>query len=175
MHCWVPKTRNDSKPDLVLIHGLGANALWQWTNIISHMIHYFNVYVPDLLFFGDSFTTRPERSESFQAECVMRVMEAHSVKKLSLVGLSYGGFVGYSMAAQFKEKIEKVVICCSGVCLEEQDLRDGMFKVSDLEEASKILVPQSPEKLKELMGYGFFKLPPLSLVPSCLLSDYIDV
>lgn len=175
MHCWVPKTRNDSKPDLVLIHGLGANALWQWTNIIPHMIHYFNVYVPDLLFFGDSFTTRPERSESFQAECVMRVMEAHSVKKLSLVGLSYGGFVGYSMAAQFKEKIGKVVICCSGVCLEEQDLRDGMFKVSDLEEASKILVPQSPEKLKELMRYTFFKRPPLSLVPSCLLSDYIDV
>ncbi|KAH9756563.1 AB hydrolase-1 domain-containing protein [Citrus sinensis] len=174
MHCWVPKTRNDSKPDLVLIHGLGANALWQWTNIIPHMIHYFNVYVPDLLFFGDSFTTRPERSESFQAECVMRVMEALSVKKLSLVGLSYGGFVGYSMAAQFKEKIGKVVICCSGVCLEEQDLRDGMFKVSDLEEASKILVPQSPEKLKELMRYTFFKPPPLSLVPSCLLSDYID-
>lgn len=105
----------------------------------------------------------------------MRVMEALSVKKLSLVGLSYGGFVGYSMAAQFKEKIGKVVICCSGVCLEEQDLRDGMFKVSDLEEASKILVPQSPEKLKELMRYTFFKPPPLSLVPSCLLSDYIDV
>lgn len=174
MHCWVPKTRNDSKPDLVLIHGLGANALWQWINIIPRMIHYFNVYVPDLLFFGDSFTTRPERSESFQAECVMRVMEAHSVKKLSLVGLSYGGFVGYSMAAQFKEKIEKVVICCSGVCLEEQDLRDGMFKVSDLEEAAKILVPQSPEKLKELTGFCFFKPPPLTLVPSCLLSDYID-
>lgn len=175
MHCWVPTTRNESKPDLLLIHGLGANALWQWANVIPRLIRYFNVYVPDLVFFGDSSTTRPERSESFQAECVMKVMEANSVKKLSLVGLSYGGFVGYSMAAQFKEKVEKVVICCAGVCLEEKDLRDGMFKVSNLEEATSILVPQSPEKLKELLGYSFFKLPPMGLLPSCLLNDFIDV
>ncbi|KAH7567748.1 hypothetical protein JRO89_XS07G0138500 [Xanthoceras sorbifolium] len=173
MHCWVPKTRNLSKPDLLLIHGLGANALWQWSNILPHIINYFNVYVPDLVFFGDSYTTRPERSESFQAQCLMKVMEVNSVKKMSLVGLSYGGFVGYSMAVQFKDNIERVVICSAGVCMEEKDLRDGMFPVSDLEEASRILVPQSPEKLKDLVRYSFFKPPPLCLLPSFLLADFI--
>ncbi|KAK1554744.1 hypothetical protein Q3G72_016689 [Acer saccharum] len=175
MHCWVPKTRTDSKPDLLLIHGLGANALWQWANIIPNIIHYFNVYVPDLIFFGDSYSTSPERSESFQAQCLMKLMEANSVKKMSIVGLSYGGFVAYSMAAQFKENVERVVICSSGVCMEEKDLRDGMFRVSDLEEASSILVPQSPEKLRELISYSFFKPPPLGLLPSCLLADFIHV
>lgn len=139
------------------------------------MMPYFNIFIPDLVFFGDSYTTRPERSESFQAQCVMRVMEANSVKKLSLVGLSYGGFVGYSLAAQFSEAVERVVICCAGICMEEKDLEEGVFKVSDLEEAARILVPETPEKLRELMGFSMFKPTPLRLVPSCLLEDFIDV
>ncbi|XP_039041592.1 2-hydroxy-6-oxononadienedioate/2-hydroxy-6-oxononatrienedioate hydrolase [Hibiscus syriacus] len=175
MHCWVPKTLEDSKPNLLLIHGLGANAMWQWGDIVRKFIPSFNIFIPDLIFFGDSYTTRPERSDAFQAQCVMRVMEANSVRKLSLVGLSYGGFVGYSLAAQFSEAVERVVICCAGVCMEEKDLKEGVFRVSDLEEAARILVPQTPEKLKELLGFSLFKPPPLSLVPSCLLADFIDV
>lgn len=111
IHCWVPKTRKESKPNLLLIHGLGANAMWQWGEFVRLLVPYFNLYVPDLVFFGDSYTTRPERTESFQAECLMRVMEANSVRSLSLVGLSYGGFVGYRMAAQYGDVVEKVVIC----------------------------------------------------------------
>ncbi|KAL5558989.1 hypothetical protein UlMin_035200 [Ulmus minor] len=174
MHCWVPKTRNDSKPNLLLIHGLGANAMWQWGELVRRLAPHFNLFIPDLVFFGESYTTRPERSESFQAECVMRVMEANSVRKLSLVGLSYGGFVGYSLAAQFKEAVERVVICCAGVCMEEKDLREGLFRVSDLEAAARILVPQTSERLKELMGYTLFNPLPSRLLPSCLLNDFID-
>lgn len=175
MHCWVPNIRKESKPDLLLIHGLGANALWQWADVIRHVIAYYNIYVPDLVFFGDSITTRPERTESFQAQCVMRVMEANSVRRLSLVGLSYGGFVGYSMAAQFQEVVQRVVLCSAGVCMEEKDLREGVFSVSDLEEAARILVPQTPERLRELVSYTFFRPPPVGLLPSCLLADFIDV
>lgn len=66
MHCWVPKRLKTTKPNLVLIHGVGANAMWQFNDFISPLIAHFNVFVPDLIFFGDSFTTRPDRSETFQ-------------------------------------------------------------------------------------------------------------
>ncbi|KAJ4839465.1 hypothetical protein Tsubulata_022969 [Turnera subulata] len=174
MHCWIPKARKEGKPDLLLIHGLGANALWQWGDVIPHVTPHFNVYVPDLVFFGGSYSTLPDRGEAFQARCVMRLMEAHSVRRMSLVGLSYGGFVGYSLAAQFEEAVERVVICCAGVCMEEKDLREGVFKVSDLEEAANILLPRTPAKLKELVGYVFYKPPPLSFIPTCFLADFID-
>lgn len=110
----------------------------------------------------------------------MRVMEAHSVRRLSLVGLSYGGFVGYSMAAQSMEEeaavaVERLVICCAAVCIEEKDLKEGVLSVSDLEEAVMILVPHTPARLRELMGYTLSRPPPLGLIPSCLLSDFIDV
>ncbi|XP_047946879.1 uncharacterized hydrolase YugF-like [Salvia hispanica] len=173
MHCWVPKSHKASKPNLMLVHGFGANAMWQYGDLLHHLMPRYNVYVPDLLFFGESWTRRPDRSEDFQAQCLMRLMEAHGVARLSVVGISYGGFVSYSMAAQFPEMVEKVVVCCSGVCLEEKDLKEGFFEVADLEEVASILMPQTPQKLRELIKFAFAK--PVKGVPSCFLSDYIHV
>ncbi|GFP98702.1 uncharacterized protein mb2734 [Phtheirospermum japonicum] len=114
MHCWVPKTLKPLKPNLLLVHGFGANAMWQYGDLLRHLLPRFNIYVPDLVFFGESTTDRPDRGEAFQARCVMGLMAEHGVERMSLVGISYGGFVGYSMAAQFPDAVEKVVLCCTG-------------------------------------------------------------
>lgn len=172
MHCWVPKAQKPAKPNLLLLHGFGANAMWQYGDILRHFIPRFNVYVPDLLFFGGSSTARPERTEDFQARCVKRLMEAHGVEEMSLVGISYGGFVGYSFAAQFPEAVERVVLCCTGVCLEEKDMENGLFQVADLDEAASILLPQTPDKLRELMRFSFVK--PVKVIPTYFLTDFID-
>ncbi|XP_030528357.1 uncharacterized hydrolase YugF-like isoform X2 [Rhodamnia argentea] len=133
MHCWVPKAYEPNKPNLLLLHGLGANAMWQWNEFISPFVARFNVYVPDLLFFGNSYTARPERTELFQAQCVAGVLEAQGVWKTNVVGISYGGFVAYSLAAQFPEMVEKLVLCCAGVCMEEKDMEDGEDRGRGLE------------------------------------------
>ncbi|XP_077213543.1 uncharacterized protein LOC143848474 [Tasmannia lanceolata] len=174
MHCWVPRKTNPDRPSLLLIHGFGANATWQWSQYLRPLFHWrFNVYVPDLVFFGESFTTRLDRTESFQARCVMAMMDSLGVTRMSVIGISYGGFVSYSLAAQFPEKVERVVLCCAGVCVDERDLEDGLFPVKDVGEAVSILLPQTPEKLRQLMRLSFFK--PQRTTPSCFLKDYIDV
>ncbi|KAG5029678.1 hypothetical protein AAZX31_05G165800 [Glycine max] len=173
MHCWAPKAHKDSKPNLLLIHGFGANAMWQWNDFLSPLTRRFNVYVPDLLFFGDSHTTRPDRSEAFQAQCVAALLQAHGLQRTSVVGISYGGFVAYSLAAQFPERVEKVVLCCAGVCLEDKDLDEGMFQVKTVDEAADILLPQTPEKLRQLVQLAFAK--PVKTMPTCFLNDYINV
>ncbi|KAL2342097.1 hypothetical protein Fmac_010037 [Flemingia macrophylla] len=173
MHCWVPKLHKPCKPSLLLVHGFGANAMWQYGEHIRHLMPHFNVYVPDLVFFGESFTSRDDRSESFQARCVAKMMEAHGVHRMSLVGISYGGFVGYSVAVQFPDLVEKLVLCCAGVCLEEVDMENGLFRVSNLNEAASILVPQTPDKLRELMKLSFVR--PARGVPSWFLQDFIQV
>lgn len=170
MHCWVPKKITD-KPALLLIHGLGANAMWQWSAQIRPFSVYFNIYVPDLLFFGKSYTTRPERTEKFQAQCVMKMLENLGVTKYHVVGVSYGGFVGYSLAHMYPDAVQKLVLVASGVCLEEKDLQEGLFKISDLTTAVNILLPQTATNLKTLMKMSFFKAP--KMVPSCLLKDFI--
>ncbi|KAB1200420.1 Monoacylglycerol lipase abhd6-A [Morella rubra] len=175
MHCWVPKVHSDSKPNLLLIHGVGANAMWQWSSFISPLLTHFNLYVPDLVFFGDSYTKRPDRSEAFQARCVMAMMEAQGVvKTMNIAGISYGGFVAYSMATQFRERVDRLVLCCAGVCMEDKDMDDGLFKVKSVDEAISILLPSTPEKMKELMRLTFVK-PSFQRVPSCILNDFIHV
>ncbi|KAK7358994.1 hypothetical protein VNO77_00937 [Canavalia gladiata] len=173
MHCWVPKTHKDTKPTLLLLHGIGANAMWQWKDFVPPLTPRFNVYVPDLLFFGDSYTTRPERSEAFQAHCVVGLLEAHGIWRTNVVGISYGGFVAYSVAAQFSERVEKVVLCCSGVTLEEKDMDEGMFKVKSVDEAVSILLPQTPEQMKQLVQLTFAN--PIKFMPTWFLADFIDV
>ncbi|KHN26751.1 Monoacylglycerol lipase ABHD6 [Glycine soja] len=147
--------------------------MWQYGEHIRLFMGHFNVYVPDLVFFGESFTLRAERSEYFQAECMVKMMEAHGVHKMSLVGISYGGFVGYRVAAHFPEVVEKIVLCCAGVCLEEVDMENGLFRVSNLDEASSILLPQTPDKLRELMKLSFVR--PARGVPTWFLQDFIQV
>lgn len=175
IHSWVPRTHKPNKPTLCFIHGIGANAMWQWADVIAPLVPKFNVYVPDLLFFGESYTTRPERTESFQARCLMGLLEAHGVSKapISLVGISYGGFVAYSMAAQFSERIERAVLICAGVSMEEKDMDEGLFKVKSVDEATEVLFPQSPESMKKLLTLTFYK-PPKN-IPSCFFNDYINV
>lgn len=83
--------------------------------------------------------------------------------------------MGYSMAAQYPEAVERVVICCAGVCMEEKDLNEGIFRLSDLNQAAEILVPQTPQRLRELLSYTLYKSPPVAFLPSCLLNDFIRV
>ncbi|KAL5982207.1 hypothetical protein ACLOJK_016277 [Asimina triloba] len=173
IHCWAPRVIKAHRPALLLIHGFGASAIWQWSDALRPLLSRYNVYVPDLIFFGDSYTSRPERSESFQAECMVKLMQSMGVRRLSLVGISYGGFVGYRIAADYPELVEKVVLCCAGVCLEAKDLDEGLFVVKDVNDAADLLMPQTPEKLRELVKLSFYK--PQRSMPSCFLTDFIDV
>lgn len=95
------------------------------------------------------------------------------VDTANVVGISYGGFVAYSMAAQFPERIERLVLCCAGVCMEDKDMDEGMFKVGSVEEAISILLPQTPDKIRQLVRLSFHK--PVTRMPSCFLQDFIEV
>lgn len=104
----------------------------------------------------------------------MRVMkEMKCVRSVSVVGLSYGGFVAYDLAVKYEEFVERVVVCGSGVSLEEKDIKEGLFLVSDLDEAAQILVPQTPQRLRELVEYTFSKASLVAWLPSCFLLDFI--
>ncbi|KAG6506340.1 hypothetical protein ZIOFF_031663 [Zingiber officinale] len=77
------------------------------------------------------------------------------------------------MFAMFPLAVERVVLCCAGVCLEERDLAEGLFVVSNADDAVEILLPQSPEKLRQLVWLSLVHPP--RIMPSCFLQDYIQV
>jgi pimeloyl-ACP methyl ester carboxylesterase len=159
---------------VLLLHGFGASATWQWAPYLRSLLAAgLDPIVPDLLFFGASSSTLPDRSETFQARTIKSAMDGMGVRRFSVVGVSYGGFVGYRMAAMYPEAVEQVVLVSSGVCLEEKDLAAGLFPVSDIGEAAELLVPRRPAEVRRLVKLTFVRPPPI--MPSIFLKDYINV
>ncbi|KAI5403943.1 hypothetical protein KIW84_051188 [Lathyrus oleraceus] len=171
LHVWGPTNQATEKPSLVLIHGFGPTAIWQWRQQVQFLAPHFNIYVPDLIFFGESTTRSKERSEKFQAESVGKLLEKLGLKKCHVVGTSYGGIVAYNMAKMLgEEKIEKVVICSSGVNMTKNHNvklleRAGMDKIEDL------MLPSSTQNLRKLMTLAVAKRIPF--MPEFLLKDFL--
>ncbi|KAG5244054.1 hydrolase family protein [Salix suchowensis] len=172
IHFWAPTQLRQSKPNLVFIHGFGPVSLWQWRQQVQFFAPDFNLYVPDLIFFGDSTTKSSERSEIFQAESVAKLLETLGVEKYSLVGTSYGGFVSYHIARMFPERVEKVVIASSGVNMKKKN-NEELVKKAKLEKIDDLMLPQKPSDLRALLGVAVSK-PSLLMVPDFFLNDVIN-
>jgi pimeloyl-ACP methyl ester carboxylesterase len=159
---------------VLLLHGFGASATWQWAPYLRKLIAAgLDPIVPDLLFFGASSSPAPDRSEIVQARNVKSAMDAMGVRRFAVVGVSYGAFVAYRMAAMYPEAVERTVLVSAGVCLEESDLSAGLFPVSDVGEAAELLIPRRPAEVRRLVKLTFVRPPPI--MPSCFLRDYINV
>ncbi|OEL37237.1 hypothetical protein BAE44_0001742 [Dichanthelium oligosanthes] len=172
VHLWA--SPRPARRPVLLLHGFGASATWQWAPYLRSLLTAgLDPIVPDLLFFGASSSTLPDRSETFQARTIKAAMDGMGVRRFAVVGVSYGGFVGYRIAAMYPEAVEQVVLVSSGVCLDEQDLAAGLFPVADVGEAAELLVPRRPAEVRRLVKLTFVRPPPI--MPSCFLRDYINV
>ncbi|CAN1786678.1 2-hydroxymuconate semialdehyde hydrolase [Linum perenne] len=168
---WGPTSHNIDKPTLVFIHGFGPVAMWQWSGQVQSFSPHYNVYVPDLVFFGESYTTSSRRSEVFQAETVVALLEKVGVKRYSVVGTSYGGFVAYHMARMWPERVEKVVVASSGVNMRKSDNED-LVKRGKVETISDLMLPQTPSQLRALLDVAANRN--LRLVPGFVLRGFVQ-
>ncbi|CAA7025519.1 unnamed protein product [Microthlaspi erraticum] len=156
IHFWGPsplqRIDDDDRPVMLLLHGFGPAAMWQWRRQMQAFSpSFFRLYCPDLVFFGDSTTSSTSRSEVFQAECMAKLMEKIGIKKFNVVGTSYGGFVAYHMAKMWPEKVGKVVIASSGINMLKCD-GESLLQRSNCECIEKVMLPSTAKELRTLMG-----------------------
>ncbi|XP_044463077.1 uncharacterized hydrolase YugF-like [Mangifera indica] len=173
IHFWGPNPDQITlqKPSLVLIHGFGPAAIWQWRKQVKFFAPHFHVYVPDLIFFGNSTTKSKERSEVFQAVSVGKLLENIGVKKFSVMGTSYGGFVAYHMAKMWADNVEKVVIASSGVNLTHSD-NEALLKRAKVESIEHLMLPETTSQLRTLTGLAVSKK--LRIIPDFFLNDVVE-
>lgn len=77
---------------------------------VGALAKHYDVYVPDLLFFGGSKSpAASSRSPGFQAECVVAALRRLGVDRCAVVGFSYGGFVAFRMAEAHPGLVRSVV------------------------------------------------------------------
>ncbi|KAJ1687298.1 hypothetical protein LUZ63_018688 [Rhynchospora breviuscula] len=170
IHIWTPLLHRRSKPSVVLIHGFGGDAKWQWRTQVGTLSRSFNLYIPDLIFFGNSRSDSTNRSVHFQAECIAQAMKQLGVKRYNVVGISYGGFVAYRMGSDVAtEEVEKVVLLTSGVGVSEERIRELVQREG--RDVRDILCPKNPEDLRLLVRRSMYR-PPVWM-PDFYLRDFI--
>ncbi|CAM6089315.1 unnamed protein product [Calypogeia fissa] len=180
MKCWIPQRNKEraiamatsnQKPPVVLLHAFGSSAN-SWNYQVKPFSKFFDLYIPDLVFFGDSTTSRTERSEFFQADCIVKMLQQLSVPKYSVVGTSYGGFVAYRIAHMYPDSVDKLVISSSGVIMDSssnQRLIDK-FKVNSIKD---ILLPTTVEGMRRVAGLAFHRQLPFP-IPRFIMEDYLE-
>lgn len=190
-----PISSPPSKPALLLLHGFGADGTLSWENQLAILSKHFSLYLPDLLFFGnstiiaDKLNSGPEThtqqdkgspmveeavrySEIFQAECMYKTMKKMGVREAVVLGHSYGGFVAYRMAHLYPRFVKRLVILSSGIMMNPHS-NDALLRKSGATRIHDLLVPTTlPIFIKSLQLVLNDYLP--TWLPSFLYKDMLE-
>ncbi len=101
----------ENAPPMVLLHGIGGNAL-QWMPNIAALSQDHRTYAVDAAWdFGRSVPTRPPTTPEGLIDWLHRLLDALGLHRgVRLVGLSYGGWAAATYAARFPERLHGAVL-----------------------------------------------------------------
>ncbi|CAO1939457.1 unnamed protein product [Urochloa humidicola] len=182
VHCWrfPPAAGTDARPVLVLLHGFGPPATWQWRAQVGPLSRRFRLIVPDLLFFGGSSTSggaaAARVSEAQQAEAVAKLVAAvvppGVAARVSVAGTSYGGFVAYHVARLLGPgAVERVVIASSDLLKADADDR-ALLRRGGADRVEDVMLPRSPERMRRLLRLAYHR--PRPFTPGFVLRDLVQ-
>ncbi|MCB9661548.1 MAG: alpha/beta hydrolase [Sandaracinaceae bacterium] len=158
LHVWVGPP---GKPALLLLHGFGSDAAWQWHPQVVALSRHFRLFVPDLLYFGKSLGHGDDFSLECQVRACLQLLDRYGVERAHAVGISFGGLVACEMASSHPERVERVVLSNSSgpeyLHVDHQATLEH-FGVSDM---NQLLLPERPEDIRRLLAVAWHKPPPV--------------
>ena len=100
---------------LVLLHGLGATSS-TWTPTARRLGEAGHAcLVPDLLGFGSSLRIGTTFGLDEQADAVLRLLDAHGVRRAHLVAHSWGAVVAAAVTRRAPERVERLTLVAPAV------------------------------------------------------------
>ncbi len=99
-----------SGPVVVLIHGFPLDHR-MWAAQIPVLEKFCRVIAVDLPGYGRSALPHEPLSISGYSEAIAAIIAAEKIEKVTLVGLSMGGYVCWEFAAQFPEHVSRLIAC----------------------------------------------------------------
>ncbi|KAK3195489.1 hypothetical protein Dsin_026799 [Dipteronia sinensis] len=173
LNIWAP-SKSLNKPAVVFLHGFAMDGITTWLLQVLSLVRSSNyaIYVPDFVFFGGSVTDRADRTVEFQSECIAKgLRQLGVVENCTLVGLSYGGMVGFKMAEMYPELVKSMVVTCSVMALTESVSNAGLDRIG-FPSWSDCLLPKTVKALKIMFDSASYNLPNL---PNFVYKDILEV
>ncbi|RRT82537.1 hypothetical protein B296_00014991 [Ensete ventricosum] len=160
-----------NKPAVVLLHGFATDGIVTWQFQVGSLADRYDVYVPDLFFFGGSATNAPDRSPEFQADCLAAALGRLGVQRCTVVGFSYGGVVSFKMAERWPDLVRYLVVSGSTFAMTDS-LSSATCQRLGVSSSAELLLPESVEGLKALLSAATYKK---LRFPNCFQRDFLEV
>ncbi|NTW12760.1 MAG: alpha/beta fold hydrolase, partial [Anaerolineales bacterium] len=123
---------------LVLISGLGYS-LWQWHRMVPLLAEHFQVVTFDNRGVGQSDKPAGPYTAQMLAADTVGLLDALNIEKAVILGHSMGGFIAQSMALDFQQRVEKLILCSTNF--------GGPHHVPVTPEAMKVLADVTSDPL----------------------------
>ncbi|KAG2277823.1 hypothetical protein Bca52824_060378 [Brassica carinata] len=137
-----------------------------WQFQVGSLAKKHSDYIPDLFFFGGSYSDKSDRSPAFQAHCLsLRIL---GVDIFFLVGFSYGGMVAFKIVEEYPEMVRAMVV--SGIYHIFGYLIESNLNQIGFESSEDLLLPTSVKGLKTPFALAVHKS---MWFPNRLFKDYL--
>jgi len=149
-------------PPLILVHGLGSNAMQEWGRLMAPLGQKYHVYAPDLPGFG--LSERPAAADygiPMQVEAVRALIAAVGVSKARVAGISMGGWIVARLAGEHPELVERLVVIAPA----------GMRPTDAAPIPAEVLFPRDEAGVRRLAAAVRHKPPAM---PSFLVRDILE-
>ncbi|MGB2078877.1 MAG: alpha/beta fold hydrolase [Vibrio sp.] len=149
IHYW--DNQNNDKPIVILLHGVGGDAISNWQKTMLALNDDYHVIVPDILWYGQSTSNLPANLES-QIKAMTQFMAVVAPEKpVNLVGHSYGGFMTYGLMANTNHIASATIISSPGGSFDQHNLQE-MLEGFGVSKPSELFVPNNDEEFKRLVN-----------------------
>jgi pimeloyl-ACP methyl ester carboxylesterase len=165
IHFW---TGGQGEP-LVMLHGFGAEAVFQYNKQVKPFAKEYFLVIPDLLWIGESCSEKEDYSIDFMSQAIHQLLESQKIKRYNLLGLSQGGMVATMLAINYPDHIKKLVIVDSPVApylLTDEETHQMLETIKY--DPVNLLIPKTVDDVRFLMSFGYHKP---ARVPSFVLKD----
>ncbi|MES2798393.1 MAG: alpha/beta hydrolase [Bacteroidota bacterium] len=142
-------SEESEKPVLLFIHGFGLDAMFNWVDQLNYFAKNYRIIAADLLWFGKSRSTKDPVLDS-QREALERLLSSLNVKKVNIVGQSYGGFVATDLKLKNPNLVEKVILANNPGPTFDETTMNPLLEKYKFEKISELLVIKTPHELARL-------------------------
>ncbi|KAH7651091.1 Triacylglycerol lipase protein [Dioscorea alata] len=164
------KKKKKDKPAVVLVHGFAADGIVTWQFQVGALINKYDVFVPDLLYFGESKSSSSDRLPEFQARCLASALARLGVARCAMVGFSYGGMVALKLTEMWPELVSHLVVSGAAIAFTDS-INEAMLGRLGFASLAEFLLPESVEGVKDLFTVATYKK---LWLPHCLYRHYLQ-
>lgn len=161
----------DKARPLVLIHGFGGTALFQWEHQLELFAEFRPVVVPDLLWFGESTSSDEDPSLHHHVRALEALFDHLGADALDVVGVSYGGFVAIELVRAQPKRVKSIVMVDSPGTAWSVSRHREMLASLGAASAADLFVPDTVEDIGVLLDLAVSEPP---AVPAFAAREVIE-